>query len=80
MKTYMFQLRKTEVMSRILLSLRTSLTSAICRLLLKVENLPELWLVKLGLEERYPVKLGDWRTEEEAEKELLQKFQGGGKA
>ena len=44
------------------------------------ENLPELWLVKLGLEERYPVKLGDWRTEEEAEKELLQKFQGGGKA
>ena len=37
-------------------------------------------LVKLGLEERYPVKLGDWRTEEEAEKELLQKFQGGGKA
>ena len=44
------------------------------------ENLPELWLVKLGLEEKYQVRLGSWRTEEEAEKELLQKFQGGGKA
>lgn len=43
------------------------------------ENLPELWQVKLGLEEKYQVKLGDWRTEEEAEKELLQKFQGGAK-
>lgn len=44
------------------------------------ENLPELWLVKLGLEEKYQMRLGNWRTEEEAEKELLQKFQGGGKA
>ena len=44
------------------------------------ENLPELWLVKLGLEEKYQVRLGSWRTEEEAEKELLPKFQGGGKA
>lgn len=41
------------------------------------ENLPELWQVKLGLERKFQVKLGDWRSEEEAEAELKEKFQGG---
>lgn len=42
------------------------------------ENLPELWQVKLGLEKRFQIKLGDWRNELEAEEELTQKFQRRG--
>lgn len=41
------------------------------------ENLPELWLVKLGLEEKFHCQLGNWRSEDEAEEELTRKFQGG---
>ena len=41
------------------------------------ENLPELWLVKLGLEEKFHCQLGNWRSEDEAEQELTRKFQGG---
>lgn len=42
------------------------------------ENLPELWQVKLGLEKRFQIKLGDWRNELEAEEEMTQKFQRRG--
>ena len=41
------------------------------------ENLPELWQIKLGLEKKFGVKLGNWRSEAEAEQELKEKFQGG---
>lgn len=41
------------------------------------ENLPELWLVKLGLEEKFHCQLGNWRSEDEAEEELTRNFQGG---
>ena len=43
-------------------------------------NLPELWQVKLGLEKKYHVKLGEWRGEEEAMAELQNKFKGGAQA
>lgn len=40
-------------------------------------NLPELWQVKLNLEKKFGISLGDWRSEEEALKELKEKFTGG---
>ena len=43
-------------------------------------NLPELWQVKLGLEKKYDVRLGSWRSEAEAIEELQQKFKGGDRA
>ena len=42
------------------------------------QNLPELWQVKLALENRFGITLGAWRNEEEALKELQEKFVGGG--
>lgn len=41
------------------------------------ENLPELWQIKFGLEKKFGIKLGNWRSEQEAEQELQEKFQGG---
>ena len=41
------------------------------------ENLPRLWQIKFNLEQRFGLELGDWRSEEEAQKELQEKFQGG---
>ena len=39
---------------------------------------PALWRIKLGLEEKFGVSLGNWRTEEEAVAELKAKgFRGG---
>ncbi len=40
-------------------------------------NLPELWQVKLNLEQRFGISLGAWRKEEEALEELKGKFVGG---
>ena len=40
-------------------------------------NLPELWQIKLYLEKRFGVSLGDWRKKEDALKELKEKFVGG---
>jgi len=40
-------------------------------------NLPELWQVKLNLEQRFGISLGAWRKEEEALEELKEKFVGG---
>ncbi|MCH3915215.1 MAG: energy-coupling factor ABC transporter ATP-binding protein [Acidaminococcaceae bacterium] len=40
------------------------------------ENLPRLWQIKFNLEQRFGIKLGDWRSEEEAQEELQEKFQG----
>jgi energy-coupling factor transport system ATP-binding protein len=42
------------------------------------QNLPELWQVKLALENRFGIALGAWRKEEDALKELQEKFVGGG--
>ena len=41
------------------------------------ENLPRLWQIKFNLEQRFNIQLGDWRSEEEAQAELQDKFQGG---
>ncbi len=41
------------------------------------ENLPRLWQIKFNLEQRFNIQLGDWRSEEEAQQELQEKFQGG---
>jgi energy-coupling factor transport system ATP-binding protein len=40
-------------------------------------NLPELWQLKLGLEEKNGIALGSWRYEEEAIAELQKHFRGG---
>lgn len=41
---------------------------------------PALWRIKLGLEEKFGVSLGNWRTEEEAVAELKAKGFTGGEA
>lgn len=41
------------------------------------KNLPRLWQIKFNLENRFGLQLGDWRSEEEAQRELQEKFQGG---
>lgn len=41
---------------------------------------PALWRIKLGLEEKFCVSLGNWRTEEEAVAELKAKGFTGGEA
>lgn len=41
---------------------------------------PALWSIKLGLEEKFGVSLGNWRTEEEAVAELKAKGFTGGEA
>ena len=41
---------------------------------------PALWRIKLGLEEKFGVNLGNWRTEEEAVAELKAKGFTGGEA
>ena len=43
-------------------------------------NVPALWRIKLGLEEKFGVSLGNWRTEEEAVAELKAKGFTGGEA
>ncbi|MDD4321198.1 MAG: ABC transporter ATP-binding protein [Acidaminococcaceae bacterium] len=40
-------------------------------------NLPELWQVKLNLEQRFGISLRAWRKEAEALEELKEKFVGG---
>ena len=42
--------------------------------------IPALWRIKLGLEEKFDITLGDWRTEEEAVAELKEKGFTGGEA